>query len=44
MPVDILLPLLHLSTKEHQNEIERIKELYEESVCCVGEGKLQFVD
>lgn len=40
MPLDILLPLLNLSKQEHESEIERIKDMYEESVCCVGEGNL----
>ena len=38
IPLDILLPLLNLSQVDHQPEIDRIKELYEESVCCPGEG------
>ena len=38
MPLEILLPLLNLSKKEHFAEIERVKELYEDSVCCVGPG------
>jgi hypothetical protein len=44
MPLDILLPLLNLSKQEHESEIERIKDMYEESVCCAGEGNFQFVD
>jgi hypothetical protein len=44
LPLDILLPLLNLSKKEHIAEIERIKELYEESVCCVASGNYQFID
>jgi hypothetical protein len=44
MPFDILLPLLNLSGKDHQSEIERIKDIYEESVCCTGEGNYQFID
>lgn len=44
IPVDILLPLLNLQRRYHSNEIERIKELYEPSLCCVGEGNMQFID
>ena len=44
IPLNILLPLLNLSKKEHIAEIERIKELYEESVCCVAPGNYQFID
>lgn len=44
MPCDILLPLLNLSELEHEEDIERIKDMYEESICCIGEDNLQFVD
>lgn len=40
IPLDILLPLLNLQRRYHSNEIERIKELYEASVCCPGEGNM----
>ena len=44
MPIEILLPLLNLQGKNHQHEIERMKNIYEESVCCEGEGNYQFID
>jgi hypothetical protein len=44
MPLEILLPLLNLQGKNHQYEIERIKNIYEDSVCCEGEGNYQFID
>jgi len=44
MPLEILLPLLNLSKQDHELEIEHIKEMYEDSICCSGEGNIQFVD
>lgn len=44
IPVDILLPLLNLSHKDHVAEIEQIKDIYEDSICCPGEGNMQFID
>ena len=44
MPLSILLPLLNLSEQDHSEDIEKIKEMYEPSICCIGEGNLQFVD
>ena len=37
MPCEILLPLLNLSELEHEEDIERIKDMYEESICCIGD-------
>ena len=37
MPCQILLPLLNLSEVEHEEDIERIKDMYEESICCIGD-------
>ena len=44
IPLEILLPLLNLSKREHRSEIERIKDLYEEAACCPGENSYQFID
>jgi len=44
MPCQILLPLLNFSELEHEEDIERIKDMYEESICCVGDDNCQFVD
>ena len=44
LPYDILLPLLNLSEQEHVEDIERIKDMYEDSMCCIGEDNYQFVD
>ena len=44
MPLNFLLPLLNLSEIEHQDDIERIKDMYEPSLCCLGKANYQFVD
>ena len=44
MPINYLLPLLNLSESEHSEDIERIRDMYEESICCIGNGNIQFVD
>ena len=44
LPYDILLPLLNLSEQEHAEDIERIKDMYEDSICCIAEDNYQFVD
>jgi hypothetical protein len=41
MPLEILLPLLNLNEEE---DVERIHDLYEDSICCIGEDNVQFVD
>lgn len=41
IPPEILLPLLNLGEDE---DVERVHDMYEESICCVGEDNLQFVD
>ena len=44
MPLVYLLPLLNLTQIEHAEDIERIKDMYEDSICCPGEDNFQFVD
>ena len=44
MPLNILLPLLNLSEQDHPEDIERIKDMYEDSICCIGKDNEQFVD
>lgn len=44
MPLNYLLPLLNLSEVEHSDDIERIKDMYEASICCIGEHNYQYVD
>lgn len=44
MPCNIVLPLLNLSDHEHAEDIERIKDMYEPSQCCLGEDNYQYVD
>ena len=44
MPLCFLLPLLNLNNEEHPEDIERIKDMYEDSQCCIGERNKQFVD
>ena len=44
MPLSFLLPLLNLNEQDHAEDIERIKDMYEDSICCIGEDKYQFVD
>lgn len=44
MPLSYLLPLLNLSQPEHSEDIERINDMYEYSICCPGKDSMQFVD
>ena len=44
MPLEVLLPLLNLNEHQHSSDIERIKDMYEDSICCIGEDNFQFVD
>jgi len=44
MPLQIVLPLLNLSDLEHSDDIERIKDMYEGSICCIGDDNYQYVD
>jgi hypothetical protein len=37
MPLNYLLPLLNLTQIEHAEDIERIKDMYEPSLCCPQE-------
>ena len=34
MHVSTLLPLLNLSEQDHYEDIERVYEMYEPSICC----------
>jgi len=40
MPISILLPLLNLSELDHREDILRVQEMYEASLCCIGDGNM----
>lgn len=46
IPLDTLLPLLNLNQDDHPEDIERIKDMYEDSQCCefTGDRNNLFVD
>ena len=44
MPLNYLLPLLNLQELDHSDDIERIRDMYEDSICCIGDDHHQFVD